>query len=310
MYSLENLKLGETGIIKNINSTGALRKRLVDLGVTAGARVKIIRFAPFGDPVLININNYNLVIRKKETREIEIFEDNNINICNYNLTKKTRVTNLFPENITKNNKYKIALLGNPNSGKSTLFNLLTGTYQYVGNWPGVTVQKKTGHIRNIQENVELVDLPGVYSLSPYTPEEIVTRNYIMNECPDLVVNIIDSTNLDRNLYLTTQLLELDSRVIIVLNMTDLLKQKNKIIDIENLEKNLGVPVIGISAGKNTGIDNLLEKIRYSLKNNKKTRYNNNLYSELIENSLDNISDIINPGKKYVLNFSICHNNFY
>ncbi|MBP3320252.1 MAG: ferrous iron transport protein B [Clostridia bacterium] len=301
MRNLENLKLGETGIVKNINSTGTLRRRLIDLGVTAGARVKIERFAPFGDPIIVNINNYNLVMRKKEAREIEIFEDNNVNIYNYDLTKKTRVTNLFPENIAKNNKYKIALLGNPNSGKSTLFNLLTGTYQYVGNWPGVTVQKKTGRIRNIKENIELVDLPGVYSLSPYTSEEIVTRNYIMNECPDLVVNVIDSTNLERNLYLTTQLLELDCRVIIVLNMTDLLKQKNKIIDIENLEKNLGVPIIGISAGKNTGIDDLLAKIRHLLKSNKKVRYNNNLYSESIENSLNNISDIVNPGKKYILN---------
>lgn len=302
MRSLEDLLPGEEGTVKSLESTGALRRRMIDMGITVGAKVKIVKYAPMGDPVQISVNNYNLIVRKDEAKRIKIFDNNeNTNSFKYNLNKKTRITNLIPENLTKNKSYKIALVGNPNSGKSTLFNLLTGSYQYVGNWPGVTVERKEGRIKNIDENITVVDLPGVYSLSPYSPEEIVTRNYVMNECPDFVINILDSTNLERNLYLTTQLLELDCRVILVLNMIDLLKNKNKIIDIKELEKNLGVPAVCISAGKSTGIDELLKTLTNSLKSNKKNRYNNNLYSQNIENSLENISKIVNPSQKYILN---------
>jgi ferrous iron transport protein B len=152
---------------------------------------------------------------------------------------------------------KIALIGNPNSGKTTLFNNLTGSTAYVGNWPGVTVEKKVGEYKKLDEPVQIVDLPGIYSLSPYTAEEVISRNYILNDKPDCVINIIDSTNLERNLYLTTQLLEIDVPVVIALNMTDVVKKDGDSIDAKFLEKQLGIPVVEISALKESNLKNLV-----------------------------------------------------
>ena len=153
---------------------------------------------------------------------------------------------------------RVALIGNPNSGKTTLFNSLTGSTAHVGNWPGVTVDKKTGTYKKLEEEIEIIDLPGVYSLSPYTPEEVISRNYILNEHPDAVINVVDATNLERNLYLTTQLLEINVPVIIALNMTDLIKKNGDKIDYEQIEKKLGVPVVEISALRNEGLKELME----------------------------------------------------
>lgn len=155
-------------------------------------------------------------------------------------------------------KKVIALAGNPNSGKTTLFNNLTGSTAYVGNWPGVTVEQRKGHYKKDGKNVEIVDLPGIYSLSPYTPEEVIARNYILDEKPDAIINIVDSTNLERNLYLTTQLMEMDVPIVVALNMTDALEKNQQRIDAEGLSKALGVPVVNISALKNRGIKELME----------------------------------------------------
>lgn len=153
---------------------------------------------------------------------------------------------------------RVALIGNPNSGKTTLFNSLTGSTAHVGNWPGVTVDKKTGTYKKLTEEIEIIDLPGVYSLSPYTPEEVISRNYILNEHPDAVINVVDATNLERNLYLTTQLLEINVPVVIALNMTDLIKKNGDKIDKDQIEKKLGVPVVEISALRNEGLKELME----------------------------------------------------
>ena len=164
-------------------------------------------------------------------------------------------------NQDKNKMINVVLAGNPNCGKTTLFNQLTGSKQYVGNWPGVTVEKKSGKVRNsLGRDIEVVDLPGIYSLSPYTPEEIVTRNCLLNDDPDVIIDIIDATNLERNLYLTTQLAELARPIVIALNMCDLLEKNGDKIDIPYLEKQLGIPIVPISASKNTGIDKLVEKV--------------------------------------------------
>lgn len=177
------------------------------------------------------------------------------------------------DNIGDKHVPKVALVGNPNCGKTTLFNTLTGSAQYVGNWPGVTVERKQGRLKNFNFPVDIVDLPGIYSLSPYSQEEIVTRNYIMQEKPDAVVNIVDSTNLERSLYLTIQLLELGCKVLLVLNMIDILKKKGKTIDVRKLEQKLGISAVVVSAGKNMGMDSLMEKIGKILKQkcNKNTR---------------------------------------
>lgn len=192
---------------------------------------------------------------------------------------------------------KIALVGNPNCGKTTLFNHLTGSSQYVGNWPGVTVELKEGRLKNFNVPINIIDLPGIYSLSPYSPEEIVTRNYIMDEIPDVIINIIDSTNLERSLYLTTQIAELECKMIIALNMSDILKKKGKSIDYKLLEKEIGVPVIPISASKAIGITELINKT-YELLKCRNYKYPNlNIYSKNIEDKLLYISNEIKKHNK-------------
>ncbi len=164
---------------------------------------------------------------------------------------------------------KIALAGNPNCGKTTLFNALTGSTAHVGNWPGVTVDKKTGVYKKLDEPVEIIDLPGIYSLSPYTPEEVVSRNFILDEHPDCVINLVDATNIERNLYLTTQILEIDVPVVIALNMADVVKKDGGVIEVEQLSKKLGVPVVEISALKGEGLENLMKTVEITAKTPRK-----------------------------------------
>lgn len=307
MRKIGDMKPGDSGIIKKVESFGALRRRIIDMGLTPGAKVSMVKSAPFGDPIEIKIHGYDLSIRKSEADKIALFENDSeadYLIKKRNLLKpvlKNRVVPLRATSCDKDKIFKIALIGNPNSGKTTLFNSLTGSYQYVGNWPGVTVGRKEGRVKNIEKEVDLVDLPGVYSLSPYSPEEIVTRDYILNESPDLVINIIDATNIERNLYLTTQLLELDIRVIMAVNMTDLLEHKGHKIDYKALESELGIKVVPVSAGKNRGIDELLRLISDELKSKKNIRTAKSIYSAEVENALESIDKIVSDGNKYVSN---------
>ena len=201
----------------------------------------------------------------------------------------------------KNKNLRVALIGNPNTGKTTLFNKLTGNAQYVGNWPGVTVEKKEGYIKNTNFPVKITDLPGVYSLSPFSPEEIITRNFILENNTDLIINIIDATNLERNLYLTTQILELGKPVIIALNMCDRLQRKGKIIDFCTLENLLGTPVVPISAAKNIGIEELTKKIT-NFDYNKKFKIFN--YSKDVESKILKIKKILQD-----LNSNFYNNRF-
>lgn len=186
---------------------------------------------------------------------------------------------------------RFALAGNPNCGKTTLFNELTGSNQYVGNWPGVTVEKKEGHSTFNDNDIDIIDLPGIYSLSPYSPEEIVTRNYILDEKPELIINIIDATNIERNLYLTTQLLELSCPMVIAINMVDIIEKRGYEVDYRLLEKELGVPVVPISASRGIGIDNLMNiSIDFLKKHSNKTA--KKIYSPDVELVLDQITDIL------------------
>ena len=167
---------------------------------------------------------------------------------------------------------RFCLAGNPNCGKTTHFNSLTGSTAYVGNWPGVTVEKRSGVYKKkgSKTGVEIVDLPGIYSLSPYTPEEVISRNYILEEKPDLVINVIDATNLERNLYMTTQILEMNVPVVVALNMMDALKDNKQSIDVDSLSKKLGVPVIGISALRKHNLDDLMQLAVKTAKTPKKS----------------------------------------
>ncbi len=314
MKKVSDMISGETGVVKKIDGFGALRRRIIDMGVMPGTVVKMIKSAPLGDPVEINLHGYDLSIRKSEANNIELFNnDSDENIFlkqqqNHDFKVKNYAVPFMNQGESchyKNSKiFKAALIGNPNSGKTTLFNGLTGSYQYVGNWPGVTVERKEGRIKNVHEMIDLVDLPGVYSLSPYSPEEIVTRNYILNEAPDVIINIIDATNLERNLYLTTQLLELDCKIILVLNMTDLLLYKGKKIDYRTLENELGVPVVPVSAGKNQGIDDFLKKLLVVLSSSGNSSRAYNFYSPDVEHAIESIDKKVSTSIKYIR-----HNRF-
>ncbi len=196
---------------------------------------------------------------------------------------------------------KFALAGNPNCGKTTLFNALTGSTAHVGNWPGVTVDKKEGHYKKLEEDAYIIDLPGIYSLSPYTPEEVISRNYILDENPDCVINIVDATNLERNLYLTTQLLEMDVPVIVALNMMDLLEKNGDTIDTEKLSKELGCPVVAISAIKEDGIDNLMKEAYQVSQNERKG-------TSVLSNS--SIGRLINDVSAYYKTLDIKHPLFH
>lgn len=198
----------------------------------------------------------------------------------------------------KKKTINVVLAGNPNCGKTTLFNQLTGSKQYVGNWPGVTVEKKSGKVRNTMgRDIEVVDLPGIYSLSPYTPEEIVTRNCLLNDDPDVIIDIIDATNLERNLYLTTQLAELARPIVIALNMYDILEKNGDKIDISMLEKQFGIPIVPISASKNMGIDKLIEKVAQLYDNGKYVAVKN-IYSYEVDRILREIEDALEDIKHH------------
>ena len=231
------MKIGERAVVTGLGCSGALRRRIIDMGITPGAVVILRKAAPMGDPLEINVRGYELSIRRSEAKEI---------------TVETEGGGVGPM------KRTVALAGNPNCGKTTLFNELTGSNQYVGNWPGVTVEKKSGQLKG-HPDVSVVDLPGIYSLSPYSAEELVTRNFVLEGNPDVILDVVDATNIERNLYLTLQLAELGRPMVVALNMMDMLKSRGVSIDVQKLEHLLGLPVVPISASRGKGIRELIER---------------------------------------------------
>lgn len=279
MQTLDKLKKGKRAIIREVKCDDkVLRRHILDMGLTPNVEVTMIKAAPMGDPLQINVRGYELTLRKADAAKIQIepcsvakncqCQNSDVYACGacpYKdieavIHSKKGETATY-ENISLKKplkqKLKFALVGNQNSGKTTLFNQLTGMNQHVGNFPGVTVDRTDGIIRG-NSDVTITDLPGIYSLSPYSNEEIVTRNFILDEKPDAIINIIDATNIERNLLLTMQLIELNVPLVIALNMMDEIKHNNGSIDINGLEEELGVPVVPISAAKNQGIDELIE----------------------------------------------------
>lgn len=265
--SLDKLQVGKDAVISSINCENkALRAHILDMGLTPGVEVTLIKTAPMGDPLEIRVRGYELTLRKSDAAKIEIEDIHDAHDCRRKNktfediehsqkgeeTYSTRKSNIPPKT-----KIKFALAGNQNSGKTTLFNQLTGSHQHVGNFPGVTVDRTDGLIRG-HKDVTITDLPGIYSLSPYSSEEIVTRDFILKEKPDGIINIVDATNIERNLLLTMQLIELDVPMVIALNMMDEVHKSGGSIDVNGLEAALGVPVIPISASKNEGIEELVE----------------------------------------------------
>ena len=270
--NMDQLQLKQSAYIKKVNGTGSLRHHLLDMGLTKGTEVTLQKIAPMGDPIQIEVRGYELTLRLAEAALIEIE-----NIHQRQLVDKVEPAHYEPvphpgmgelgqaesyeahakaPALPKGKKITFALAGNQNCGKTTLFNQLTGANQHVGNFPGVTVDRKDGTIRNHPEAV-VTDLPGIYSLSPYSSEEIVTREFLLQEKPTGIINIVDASNLERNLCLTMQLMELNIPMVLALNMMDEVRSNGGSIRINTLEKMLGIPVVPISAAKNEGIDELV-----------------------------------------------------
>ena len=269
--SLDKLEVGKDAVIVSIDCEDkALRKHILDMGLTPNIEVTLIKTAPMGDPLELRLRGYELTLRKNDAAKIRITNVHDAHNCqrknkeffdfeHSKLGEDDSFRRKSRRGKVPKSSVKLALAGNQNCGKTTLFNQLTGSNQHVGNFPGVTVDRTDGEIIG-QENVVITDLPGIYSLSPYTSEEIVTRNFILNEKPDGIINIVDATNIERNLLLTLQLMELDVPMVIALNMMDEVYASHGSIDINGLEKLLGVPVVPISASKKQGLDELTEHI--------------------------------------------------
>ena len=267
---LDNLAIGKSAVIVSVGGTGALRQHFLDMGLIQGVEVTVVKYAPMGDPIEIKIHDYELTLRKEDAQKIEVKEiTKKEELKNENIIFKYKKHPGYGEsNYDKINNHQIyhesdlltfALVGNQNCGKTTLFNQLTGSNQHVGNFPGVTVDRKDGVIKGYK-NTLITDLPGIYSMSPYSSEEIVTRNFLLKEKPKAIINIVDATNIERNLYLTMQLLELNMPMVVALNMMDEMSGNGGTVLINELEDHLGVPVVPISAAKGEGIDELVSHV--------------------------------------------------
>lgn len=269
--TIKDLKEGQSATICTVGGDGALRQHFLDMGVIPGIEVKLIKYAPMGDPLEIRIHDYELTLRLADAEQIEV-SDKKSDEDEHRKDKKKDKALVEHPGLGEGGKYHVkadehplpkdeiltfALVGNQNCGKTTLFNQLTGSNQHVGNFPGVTVDRKEGMIKGYPDT-RVTDLPGVYSLSPYSSEEIVTRQFVFDEKPKGIINIVDATNIERNLYLTMQLMELDIPMVLALNMMDEVRENGGSIRINQLESMLGIPVIPISAIKNQGVDELIE----------------------------------------------------
>ena len=270
--TLDKLEVGMDAIIKSVDCDEvSLRKHILDMGLTPGTEVTLVKVAPMGDPLELRVRGYELTLRKDDAARIELTDIHDAHEYRRNNERRTQVnhpgvgeddgkkytTLKRGEEIPEGTVIRFALAGNQNCGKTTLFNQLTGSNQHVGNFPGVTVDRKDGAIKNHPDTM-VTDLPGIYSLSPYTSEEIVTREFILREHPDAIINILDATNIERNLYLTMQLIELDIPMVLALNMMDEVTANGGTIHVNELEAQLGIPVVPISAAKNEGISELVE----------------------------------------------------
>ena len=271
--TLRELQIGKTAVIKKVGGEGALRQHFLDMGVLPGAEVTLVQYAPMGDPMELRIHGYELTLRLEDAGRIEIEEVSGKGAAKEPPVALSELTeHRHHPGLGEGGKYHtkeeedplpegsvltFALAGNQNSGKTTLFNQLTGANQHVGNFPGVTVDRKTGVIRRYP-NTEVTDLPGVYSLSPYSSEEIVSRQFILEEKPACIINIADATTIERSLYLTMQLMELDIPMVLALNMMDEVRGNGGTIHINEMEELLGIPVVPIAAAKGEGIDELVE----------------------------------------------------
>ena len=304
---LDNLAIGKSAVIVSVGGTGALRQHFLDMGLIQGVEVTMVKYAPMGDPIEIKIYDYELTLRKEDAQKIEVKEiTKKEELKNKNIIFKNKNHPGYGESsYDKINNHQIyhesdlltfALVGNQNCGKTTLFNQLTGSNQHVGNFPGVTVDRKDGVIKGYK-NTLITDLPGIYSMSPYSSEEIVTRNFLLKEKPKAIINIVDATNIERNLYLTMQLLELNMPMVVALNMMDEMSGNGGTVLINELEDHLGVPVVPISAAKGEGIDELVSHVLHVAYYQEKPQFLQHFDNQALDRCINAIEHLIEDHAK-------------
>lgn len=304
---LDNLAIGKSAVIISVGGTGALRQHFLDMGLIQGVEVTVVKYAPMGDPIEIKIHDYELTLRKEDAQKIEVKEiTKKEELKNENIIFKNKNHPGYGESsYDKINNHQIyhesdlltfALVGNQNCGKTTLFNQLTGSNQHVGNFPGVTVDRKDGVIKGYK-NTLITDLPGIYSMSPYSSEEIVTRNFLLKEKPKAIINIVDATNIERNLYLTMQLLELNMPMVVALNMMDEMSGNGGTVLINELEAHLGVPVVPISAAKGEGIDELVSHVLHVAYYQEKPQFLQHFDNQALDRCINAIEHLIEDHAK-------------
>jgi ferrous iron transport protein B len=292
--NLLELKTGEKGIIQKVRGRGAFRRRIIEMGFIRGKTVEVIKKAPLKDPIEYSIMGYSVSLRSSEAQLIEVLPADKPKEYSHNdfegviISEGFKVTQQNGRNIT------VALVGNPNSGKTTFFNHASGSRERVGNYSGVTVDAKLASLKQGGYRFSITDLPGTYSISAYTPEEIFVREFITDNLPDVVINVVDSSNLERNLYLTTQLIDMDIKVVMVLNMYDELEKKGDRFDYESLGKMIGIPVIPAVSPKGIGIKEVFDKVIEVFEDKDQTQRHIHInYGEVIEKSLKYLQDKIN-----------------
>ena len=269
--NLNELKPGQSARIERVGGEGALRQHFLDMGVIPGVEIALVRLAPMGDPMEFRLHDYELTLQSADAAKIAVTPVEKKAEAGKEREKRQPTAHpglgeegkFHPKGsghpLPEGTKLTFALVGNQNSGKTTLFNQLTGKSQHVGNFPGVTVDRKDGEIRG-HANTQVTDLPGIYSMSPYSSEELVSRDFVLRDKPRAIINIVDATNMERNLYLTMQLLEMDVPMVVALNMMDELRGNGGTVDINRMEELLGVPVVPIAAAKNEGVDELVRHV--------------------------------------------------
>lgn len=292
---LAELQNGETAVITKVKGYGAFRKRINEMGFIPGSTVKVIKKAPLQDPVEYELMGYRVSLRRSEANMIEIVSESEAkNLIEKPFEGTIPCDFIAKKAVSEQKKIDVALVGNPNSGKTTLFNYATGKHEHVGNYGGVTVGMKTAHLTHYGYTINITDLPGTYSMSEYSPEELYVRRHLSEKMPDVVINVVDASNLERNLFLSTQLIDMNIKVVIALNMYDELEKKGDSLDYKTLGKMIGIPIVPLVASKGKGIGELLDKIidLYE-ENDKDFRHIHINYGENINLSIDKIREEIN-----------------
>ena len=305
--NLADLKNGDKAIILKVRGRGAFRKRIIEMGFVVGKQVIVVKNAPLKDPIEYNIMGYEVSLRRSEAALIEVTTNNDNNEIHKDyqgVLQLEQSLNLAPIN-PKKKIINVAFVGNPNCGKTTIFNLVTHSNEKVGNYGGITVDAKKSKFIYKGYTFNVVDLPGTYSITSYTPEELYVRDHIVNEIPDVVLNVIDTSNLERNLYLTTQLIDMDIKIVIALNMWDEFLEKGHKFDYQKLSKMLGIPMIPTVGSKGKGIDNIFDKI-ISVYNDKEpiTRHIHINYGNVIEGAIKKLQSVINKNDNIKLTSKI------